>query len=96
LLRLDAEAARLRAEAEARAALERAQIEAGTHQALALLAQEEADRVRNEELIVQRRLKKTLVDEALRILIKQYQASRTAETEAALVAQFAEQMERTR
>ena len=69
---------------------------AAQEQALAMIAQEQEDRVRNEELMAKRALKKELVEEALRILEADYAAKRTPESEAALVDKFVEQMELVR
>jgi F0F1-type ATP synthase membrane subunit b/b' len=93
---IDAERDRLVTEAQARLATEQERMEQTAEQALSMLAQEQEDRVRNEEIQARRALKKALVEEAIEILVKQYETETTPETEAALVDKFVEQMELVR
>lgn len=93
---IEAEREALYADARERARLESLRIEEMTAQAMARLKTEEADRLNHERLLVRRAMKKELVEEASRILVERYEASRSDRSEAPLLARFIEQMERTR
>lgn len=91
---LTQEAVAVQQDTDARIAEMRGENEAMTDQSLKILAQETEDRKHNEEALALKALKAELVDEAIALLTKRFQAGISPEEESELTDQFIDQMER--
>ena len=83
----------LEAQTEQRIEAMRRDAALNTGQRLATLNRETEDRIRNEETLAQRELKRELVDQAMDRLIERLRRHPPAEEEADLIDQFVQQLE---